>query len=53
MLTKKKRAYTEYHQVKKDMQDYLIAKQNIDAILHENEKEEQKQKSKDEINQGR
>ncbi|MDW2796572.1 hypothetical protein RZO55_03135 [Clostridium boliviensis] len=42
VLMKKKKAYTEYRQAKKEMQDYLIAKQNVDAILHENEKEEKK-----------
>ena len=37
----------------KDMQDYLIAKQNIDAVLHEDERESQKQKCKDDKSQDR
>ena len=53
VLATKKKAYAEYRQVKKDMQDYLIAKQNIDAVLHEDERESQKQKSKDDKSQDR
>lgn len=33
VLAEKRKAYQEYRQAKKDMQDYLIAKKNIDAIL--------------------
>ena len=49
VLAKKKAAYAEYRQAKKDMQDYVTAKHNIDAFLRaqENEqmhKEEQKRR---------
>ena len=33
LLTEKKQAYAEYRQVKKEMQEYLIAKQTIEHIL--------------------
>lgn len=33
LLTEKKKAYAEYRQVKKDMQEYLIAKQTVENIL--------------------
>ena len=33
MLVEKKQAYAEYRQVKKEMQEYLIAKQTIEHIL--------------------
>ena len=33
LLTTKKEAYAEYRQVKKDMQEYLIAKQTVENIL--------------------
>ena len=47
VLEEKKRAYAEYRQVKKDMQEYLTAKHNVDAILGESYKEEQtKEKQK-------
>ena len=47
VLAEKKRAYAEYRQVKKDMQEYLTAKHNVDAILGESYKEEQtKEKQK-------
>jgi hypothetical protein len=33
LLTEKKNAYAEYRQVKKDMQEYLIAKRTVENIL--------------------
>lgn len=33
ILAEKKKAYQEYRQIKKDMQDYLTAKKNIDMFL--------------------
>ena len=47
VLAEKKKAYSEYREAKKEMKDYLIAKQNIDAILREDEKTSQQEKSKD------
>lgn len=45
LLTEKKKAYAEYHQVRKDMQEYLIAKQTVENILGiDRRKEEQKDK---------
>lgn len=45
LLTKKKKAYAEYHQVRKDMQEHLIAKQTVENILGiDRRKEEQKDK---------
>lgn len=43
LLTEKKKAYSEYRQVKKDMQEYLIAKQTVENILGiERQKDEKK-----------
>lgn len=50
LLARKKQAYSEYREAKKEMQDYLIAKQNIDQILGVDEKaeaEKAKKKEKD------
>lgn len=45
LLTEKKKAYAEYHQVRKNMQEYLIAKQTVENILGiDRRKEEQKDK---------
>ncbi len=40
VLAKKKSAYAEYRQAKKDMQDYVTAKHNIDAFLRAQENEQ-------------
>lgn len=43
LLTEKKKAYAEYRQVKKEMQEYLIAKQTVENILGiEHQKNEKK-----------
>lgn len=45
LITEKKAAYAEYRQVKKDMQDYLIAKRAMDVILNKDrQKEEEKER---------
>ena len=46
VLAKKKSAYAEYRQAKKEIQDYVTAKHNIDAFLRvqENEQERKKQR---------
>lgn len=44
LITEKKAAYAEYRQVKKDMQDFLIAKRAMDVILNKDrQKEEEKE----------
>lgn len=41
----KKKAYAEYRQVRKDMQEYLIAKQTVEHILGiDRKKKEERQK---------
>ena len=44
LLTEKKKAYAEYRQVKKDMQEYLVAKQNVEHILGIEQKEKSNQR---------
>lgn len=51
LLTEKKQAYAEYRQVKKDMQDYLIAKQTVENILGLDRKKRQEEKQKEEENE--
>lgn len=46
LLIEKKKAYSEYRQVKKDMQEYLIAKQTVENILGIDRKREEEQKEK-------
>lgn len=47
LLISKKEAYAEYRQVKKEMQEYLIAKQTVEHILNiDRKKEEEKEKSR-------
>lgn len=48
ILAEKKKVYSEYRVAKKEMQDYLISKQNIDAILCEDERASQREKNKNE-----
>lgn len=48
VIAEKKKAYAEYREVKKDMQDYLTAKHNIDTFLDLNRSEEQDQKKQKE-----
>lgn len=51
LLTEKKQAYAEYRQVKKDMQEYLIAKQTVENILGIDRKKKQEEKRREEENQ--
>ena len=45
LLVQKKKDYAEYRQVKKDMQEYLIAKQTVESILNIDKKKEQEKKT--------
>lgn len=45
LVAEKKNAYAEYRQVKKDMQDYLIAKQTVEHILNIDKKKEQEKET--------
>lgn len=48
LLAKKKAAYSEYRAAKQEMQDYLIAKRNIEQLLGiEEEKEADKEKKRE------
>ncbi len=44
LLMQKKKDYAEYRQVKKDMQEYLIARQTVETILNIDKKKEQEKK---------
>lgn len=46
ITSQKKKDYAEYRQVRKDMQEYLIAKQTVETILNIDKKKEQEQKKK-------
>ncbi len=46
LLVEKKQAYAEYRQVKKEMQEYLIAKQTVENILNIDKKKEQEREKK-------
>ena len=47
VLVKKKAAYAEYRQAKKEMQDYVTAKHNIDAFLRAQENEQVRKKQRE------
>ena len=47
LLTEKKRAYAEYRQVRKDMQEYLTAKQTVEHILGMDRKKKEEQQRKE------
>ena len=40
LILQKKQEYAEYRQVKKEMQEYLIAKQTVETILNIDRKKE-------------
>ena len=42
---KKKKLYSSYHNMKKEMQELAIAKQNIEQVLEMNKPKKEKQKS--------
>ena len=44
LINEKKAAYAEYRQVKKEMQEYLIAKQNVEIILGIDRRKREKEK---------
>ena len=46
LLIEKKQAYAEYRQMKKEMQEYLIAKQTVETILNIDKKKEQEREEK-------
>ena len=46
LLVEKKQAYAEYRQVKKEMQEYLIAKRTVETILNIDKKKEQEKEEK-------
>ncbi len=45
LLIEKKQAYAEYRQVKKEMQEYLIAKHTVDTILNIDSNNEHEKKT--------
>ena len=47
VLAQKKSAYAEYRQAKKEMQDYVTAKHNIDAFLRAQENEQERKKQRE------
>ena len=47
VLAKKKAAYAEYRQAKKEMQDFVTAKHNVDAFLGAKEKEQERKKQRE------
>ena len=51
LLTEKKQAYAEYRQVKKEMQEYLIAKQTVEHILGIYRKKEEEKRQKEQEQQ--
>jgi len=46
LAVQKKQEYAEYNQVKKEMKEYLIAKQTVETILNIDKKKEQEKKEK-------
>jgi len=51
LLTEKKQAYAEYRQIKKEMQEYLIAKQTVEHILGIDRKKEEEKRQKEQEQQ--
>ena len=47
LLTEKKKTYVEYRQVRKDMQEYLTAKQTVEHILGMDRKKKEEQQRKE------
>lgn len=48
ILARKKKTYSEYKDVKKEMQDLLTVKQNVDRILNIEDEKKAKEKTQDE-----
>lgn len=47
LLSAKKKAYTKYHSIKKEKQNILIAKANVDRLLGENYESDRKEKTQE------
>lgn len=47
LLSEKKKAYAQYHSAKKEMQNVLTAKANVDRLLGKNTPEKEKEKSQE------
>lgn len=47
LLSEKKKAYTKYHSIKKEMKNILTAKANVDRLLGEDISEKEKEKHKE------
>ena len=47
LLSHKKELYSEYRQSKKEMQDFVTAKHNIDAFLRAQEHEQEQKKQRE------
>lgn len=47
LLSEKKKAYTKYHSIKKEMKNILTAKENVDRLLGEDILEKEKEKHKE------
>jgi hypothetical protein len=47
LLTKKKKAYAKYHSAKKEMQEIVTAKANVDRLLGDNLESDRKEKSQE------
>lgn len=44
-MIQKKQEYAEYRQIKKDMQDYLTARQTVETILNIDRKKKQEKET--------
>ncbi|MCD8126760.1 MAG: hypothetical protein LUD82_04580 [Clostridiales bacterium] len=53
MLSGKKAAYAKYREARKQMQDYLIARKNIEAILDVEQEQEQRRQQEQQHNTDR
>lgn len=47
LMDRKKKAYADYQQAKKDMKDFQSAKSNIDSFLRKEEKQNERKKNYD------
>src|SRR5699024_4265419 len=45
LISEKRKAYTKYHSIKKEMKNILTAKANVDRLLGEDSVEKEKEKS--------
>ena len=49
LVEEKRKAYAEYREAKEKMQDYVIARQNVEEILHYEEREKEQRKERERI----